>query len=73
MVKQCEHKHFDFTQTSGNGFVRCADCGKSIPVERALTSLDERVRRLEKFMRAEIIKDRDMEAGKLEGGDDAGN
>jgi ribosomal protein S26 len=49
-MRECSHERFDFSQPSGNGYVRCADCGKSIPVERALIGIDRRIMRLEKAL-----------------------
>lgn len=46
-MKMCEHTHFDFEQTTGPGYVVCRDCKKSVPVERALLSMDRRIRNLE--------------------------
>lgn len=49
-MKNCEHKHFDMQQTGGPGYVRCSDCGKSIPLERALGAIDRRIRNLERLV-----------------------
>lgn len=51
---QCLHEHFDMDQPMGNGYIRCADCGRGVPVERAMLSLDKRIRRLEKLFRVHM-------------------
>ncbi len=56
-MEQCDHERLDFSRASGNGYVTCANCGKSIPVERALASIDKRLRRLERFMRLKVLAD----------------
>ena len=51
---ECPHEHFDMMQPMGNGYIRCSDCGKGIPIERAMLSLDRRITVLEEFMGASI-------------------
>ena len=49
-MNDCAHLHFDFdVPARGPGFVTCADCGKSIPMERALYSLAYRIDDLERW------------------------
>ena len=60
MANECLHEHIDMTKPTGPGYVRCADCGKSIPVERALLSLDRRITRIERFLTIDVLKDEEV-------------
>ena len=55
MKRDCPHENFDFSDTRG-GFIRCADCDKSIPVERALESIDRRLKQLEKTVNLLVME-----------------
>lgn len=46
-MKHCDHENLDFEEGRGNGYIRCADCGKSIPIENGIKMLARRVRELE--------------------------
>lgn len=66
MASECFHEHIDMASPTGPGYVRCADCGKSVPVERALLSLDrkiaflhERLRSIEEHCASTHLKGRD--------------
>lgn len=60
-MRECLHEHFDFKKTGGPGYVVCKDCGKSIPLERALVTLDHRIRNLERLTIELIKESRDEE------------
>jgi ribosomal protein S26 len=49
-MKECKHREFDWTQTAGVGYVRCSSCSKHIPIEQAVSTLDDRLRSLERAM-----------------------
>jgi len=58
MARDCKHTNFNFSEVRG-GYVQCADCGKSVPVEQVLASLSERIEYLEritKTLAAELVK-----------------
>lgn len=51
----CRHEHFDFKRATGTGLVQCADCSKSIPIEQAISTLDDRITDLERAV-TKLIK-----------------
>lgn len=53
--KDCPHSHFDMTQPMGNGYVRCADCGRGIPIEKVACLLADRIEDLEQRFDAHML------------------
>lgn len=62
MARECAHTSFDFTQTSGMGYIRCQSCGKSIPIEQAVATLDDRIAVLEDMLARLIVVTKTEEA-----------
>lgn len=54
MSRECQHLHFDTSQPAGNGYIRCADCGRGIPIEHAFGILEERIAYLEQIWKAHM-------------------